>query len=82
VSTSLTDRFISISAQQLASIPNVIAVAGGPSKRLAVKAALTSGLINSLVTDVSTACYRSASRSAPTASPRERIANPWAPIIW
>jgi DNA-binding transcriptional regulator LsrR (DeoR family) len=57
VATSLTDRFISISVEQLASIPNVIAVAGGPSKRLAVKAALTSGLINSLVTDVSTARY-------------------------
>jgi DNA-binding transcriptional regulator LsrR (DeoR family) len=57
VSTSLTDRFISISAQQLAVIPNVIAVAGGPSKRLAIKAALASRLINSLVTDVSTARY-------------------------
>ena len=57
VSTSLTDRFISISAQQLAAIPNVIAVAGGPSKRLAVKAALASRLIHSLVTDVSTARY-------------------------
>jgi DNA-binding transcriptional regulator LsrR (DeoR family) len=57
VSTSLTDRFISITAEQLAAIPNVIAVAGGPSKRLAVKAALASGLINSLVTDASTARY-------------------------
>jgi DNA-binding transcriptional regulator LsrR (DeoR family) len=34
VSTSLADRFISISAQQLAAIPNVIAVAGGRSKGL------------------------------------------------
>jgi DNA-binding transcriptional regulator LsrR (DeoR family) len=57
VTTSLTDRFISISARQLAAVPNVIAIAGGPSKRRAVKAALASRIIDSLVTDVNTARY-------------------------
>jgi DNA-binding transcriptional regulator LsrR (DeoR family) len=58
MSTPLSDRTISISTPQLAAIPNVIAVAGGPpSKRLAVNAALATGLINILVTDLGTAHY-------------------------
>jgi DNA-binding transcriptional regulator LsrR (DeoR family) len=55
VSSPLTDRLISISATQLTAIPNVIAVAGGPSKREAIAAALATGIINSLVTDTNTA---------------------------
>jgi DNA-binding transcriptional regulator LsrR (DeoR family) len=55
VSTPLTSQLISIDAQQLGLVPNIVAVADGPSKRRAIAAALASGLIDSLVTDVSTA---------------------------
>jgi DNA-binding transcriptional regulator LsrR (DeoR family) len=57
ISSPLTDRLISISATQLAAVPTVLAVAGGPSKHQAIAAALASGIINALVTDINTAYY-------------------------
>lgn len=53
--TTLDDRCISISETQLREIETVIAVAGGATKTRAIRALLTSGLINGLVTDSATA---------------------------
>lgn len=57
VTTDVSDHLIAITPRQLAAIPHVIAVAGGRSKRAAIRAALNSGLIHSLVTDIGTAHY-------------------------
>jgi DNA-binding transcriptional regulator LsrR (DeoR family) len=51
----LDDRCIAISEAGWRAIPTVIAVAGGPTKTRAVRALLTSGLIQGLVTDSATA---------------------------
>ncbi|MHC9043245.1 sugar-binding transcriptional regulator [Microbacterium saperdae] len=51
----LNDLTIAITAEQLKQIPEVIAVAGGASKTNAVRGALRSGLIHSVVTDSSLA---------------------------
>lgn len=51
----IQDRCIAIGAEAMANIPEVIGVAGGASKAAAVRAALDSGLIDSLVTDLSLA---------------------------
>jgi putative sugar-binding domain-containing protein len=67
VSSPLSDRLIAINHTQLAAVPNVIAVAGGPSKHQAIAAALASGIINSLVTDTATA--RHLLRQRPTSNP-------------
>jgi DNA-binding transcriptional regulator LsrR (DeoR family) len=53
--TSLNDRMVAMTAQQLAAVPNVIAIPYGLSKRPAVYAALRSGLIHSVVTHASLA---------------------------
>lgn len=50
VSTALTERLIGIDAQQLRSVPDVIAVAYGAAKAGAVHAALRGKLATSLVT--------------------------------
>jgi DNA-binding transcriptional regulator LsrR (DeoR family) len=47
----IEDRTLSVSAEQLRQIPDVIGVAGGPKKFNAVRAALLSGLVTSIVTD-------------------------------
>lgn len=47
------DRSIAINSKQLRKVPEVIAVAGGTEKAQAISAALRSGLIKSLVCDVS-----------------------------
>ena len=52
---AIQDRCIAIEAAGLRAIPEVIGVAGGALKSDAVRAALASGLINSLVTDLSLA---------------------------
>jgi len=52
---TVEDRSISITEKQLASVRDVIAVAGGPSKLVAIRAAALSGLITTLVTDSRTA---------------------------
>jgi DNA-binding transcriptional regulator LsrR (DeoR family) len=55
VAGDLMERAIAISAEQLRRIPEVIAVAGGPSKAAAIRAVLAGGFITSLVTDTSAA---------------------------
>lgn len=52
---SIDDRSISITADQLRAIPEVIAVGGGPRKTTAVLAAIRTGLIDSIVTDAALA---------------------------
>jgi len=51
----LQERCIAVSTTRLRAIPDVIAVAGGPSKTDAIHAALRSGLVDGLVTDSSVA---------------------------
>lgn len=51
----IEDRSIAIATEQLRTIPEVIAVAGGTLKTAAVAAALRSGLVTSLITDVALA---------------------------
>lgn len=45
------DHVLAISPQQLRRIPNVVAVAGGGSKKNAIRCVLSSGLVNSVITD-------------------------------
>ncbi|NYK09058.1 DNA-binding transcriptional regulator LsrR (DeoR family) [Leifsonia naganoensis] len=52
---TIDDRSIAITGEQLRRIPEVIAVAGGRAKTRAIRAALNTGMVNSLVTDASTA---------------------------
>jgi DNA-binding transcriptional regulator LsrR (DeoR family) len=55
VSTPLNERVIGIELEQLKRVPRAIGVAGGPSKVLAIRAALLGGWINCLITDRATA---------------------------
>jgi DNA-binding transcriptional regulator LsrR (DeoR family) len=55
VDTPLDARVIGIELPQLARVPRAIGVAGGPSKVLAIRAALLGSWINGLITDRSTA---------------------------
>lgn len=63
--TSITDRAVAMSVDQLRAVPRVIAVAGGPGKHEAIAGALRTGVINFLVTDAESA--RFALASAPPA---------------
>lgn len=51
----LADRVIAISAAELRRVPEVIAVATGTEKALAIKAVLKGGFVSSLVTDAGAA---------------------------
>lgn len=51
IATPLSHQILSISAAELADVPTVIAVAGHPSKAVAIRAALRGGYVNALVTD-------------------------------
>jgi DNA-binding transcriptional regulator LsrR (DeoR family) len=51
VAQEFSQRCLSVSADQLSAIPNVIGIAGGVRKTAAIRAALSSGMINTLVTD-------------------------------
>ncbi len=51
----LDDRRIGIPLADLRAVPNVIAVAGGHDKAIAIHALLKSGILNTVVTDVGTA---------------------------
>ena len=53
--STLTERLVSISAEQLRAIPEVIGVPYGVDKAPAVLAALRSGVVTSLVTHSSLA---------------------------
>ena len=50
VSTGLSDRMISVTAEQLRAIPEVLAIPYGAARATAVLAALRSGLINGVIT--------------------------------
>jgi len=50
-SPAVLARFIAISAAQLRAVPDVLAIAGGADKAVAIAAALRSGLIHRLITD-------------------------------
>lgn len=51
VDSSMRNRTLSISFEQLSAVPTVVAVAGGHDKVAAVRASLASGLVDVLVTD-------------------------------
>ncbi len=53
----LSDRTISISAEEFLRIPRRVGLAGGPSKHRVIEAALKGGLVNVLITDSVTAQY-------------------------
>lgn len=53
--TSITDRSIGISSQELKQIANKICVAGTKRKHKSIKAALEAGYVNTLITDLQTA---------------------------
>lgn len=55
--SALNGRIVGISTEQLARIPKKIGIGGGPGKKRAVVAALRSGLLDALVTDVHTAKF-------------------------
>jgi len=55
VSTALDERVVGISADALRAVPRRIGISGGPSKAEAVRAAVTGGWVNVLVTDIGTA---------------------------
>jgi DNA-binding transcriptional regulator LsrR (DeoR family) len=61
----ISRQTISIRADQLRRIPDVIAVAGGESKVRAIHSVLRGGLANSLITDVSAARLLLESRTPP-----------------
>lgn len=63
----LDDRRIGIPLSNLRSVPNVIGVAGGPSKLRAIATILEAGILNTLVTDEATA---RALLASPAARPR------------
>jgi DNA-binding transcriptional regulator LsrR (DeoR family) len=68
VETALSERVIGIDLAQLGRVKRAIAVAGGPRKVGAIRAALQGGLISGLITDRFTAEHlvRSESDSDPT----------------
>ena len=55
VRSSLDERILGITAEQLHNAPRVVAVAGGPEKTDAIRAALESEIIDVLITDQQTA---------------------------
>jgi DNA-binding transcriptional regulator LsrR (DeoR family) len=55
VRSTLDDRILGISAEQLHKVPRVVAVAGGPDKTDAILAALRGKLVDVLITDHDTA---------------------------
>lgn len=57
VGRDLGERCITVKADQLRRIPEVVAIAGGQRKASAIDAVLRSGLVTSLVTDTSAADY-------------------------
>lgn len=55
IDTTIDDRSLAITAEELRRVPEVIGVAGGLRKVEAIRAALEAGLITSLITDAATA---------------------------
>ena len=52
---AIDDRSIAITAEQLRNVPEVIALGGGTLKTLAVRGAIKSGIVDSLITDAALA---------------------------
>jgi DNA-binding transcriptional regulator LsrR (DeoR family) len=65
VGRDLGERCITVTAEQLRRIPEVVAIAGGARKGAAIDAVLRSGLVTSLVTDTSAADYLLTAGPAP-----------------
>jgi len=61
--TFLNDRMVAITAEQMAAVPEVIAIPYGINKRTAVLAAIQGGMVNSLVTHSSMATSLLSARS-------------------
>ena len=57
VGRDLGERCITVEADRLRRIPEVVAIAGGQRKAAAIDAVLRSGLVTSLVTDTAAADY-------------------------
>lgn len=57
--TDITNRSIGLTHSELKAIPNKICIAGGYYKHRSIKAALQAGLIDTLITDISTAEFLS-----------------------
>ena len=70
--TALNDRMIAISGAQMRSVEQLIAIPYGVAKAPAVRAALLSGMVDSLVTHVSLAEALLADPDQPPPEPRSR----------
>ena len=57
VDSPLNGRVLGISVDELRAVPRKVAIAGGPRKHQAIRAALEGGWIDVLITDVATAEY-------------------------
>lgn len=57
VPTALRERIISIESEELRAVPEVVAVAGGESKAVAIRAAIRGGYVSGLVTDAGVARF-------------------------
>ena len=57
IPSSIEDRLIGISLEQLKRIPRLVGMAGGHEKHHVIRAALQGGLVNVLITDQLTAQY-------------------------
>ena len=55
VVSELDELIVGVTLEQLKRCPRTLAVAGGPSKYAAIKAAVLGGFVNTLITDVDTA---------------------------
>jgi len=60
VKSELDELVVGVTLEQLQRAERVLAVAGGPSKYLAIRAAPLGGWVNALVTDLLTADYLAA----------------------
>jgi len=62
VPSDLDELVVGVTLEQLRNSDRTLAVAGGPSKYVAIRAALLGGWVNALVTDLATARYLIANR--------------------
>jgi DNA-binding transcriptional regulator LsrR (DeoR family) len=74
VATPLDGRVIGMTLEQLRSVKRAVALAGGKRKRGAIRAALTGGLVNVLITDRFTAQHLIDGKTAEQGAPALRVA--------
>ena len=60
--SDLDELVVGVTLEQLRNSDRTLAVAGGPSKHVAIRTALLGGRVNALVTDLATARYLIANR--------------------